>query len=382
MTFDYAAHVAARNPDFKLTADLSKPDDPSPSVTEGQSPSVTTERTSWWPQPILGIRLARENEPDPTHLARDDGHRMFYSGRVNGLLGESESGKTWVALHAVAQALAVGEHALYLDFEDSAKGIEDRLRLLGADDGDLGRLHYASPDEALALAQNADLYEALQATPYGVSILDGVNAAMTVMGLNPDSSQNDATVFVQRLLRPLADTGAAVVTIDHVAKNKETRGKGAIGAQAKRAMTRGCALSVDVVQPFGPGIHGELRLTVDKDNPGKVRAVSGGARHAGMVHIDSTGDKVAMRVEAPDLRPVDERGPFRPTHLMEAVSRFLETFPDETPVPKAAVEKEVSGKSDYIRDALDRLVEEGHCTRTIGPRSAVLHVLINPFREL
>lgn len=338
------------------------------------------DRTSWWPRPIGTVIADRNDEPDPTHLARNDGHRLFYSGRVNGLLGESESGKTWVALHAVAQSLAIDEHALYLDFEDSAKGIDGRLRLLGVTEDQLERLHYANPDEALGLAQHVDLTEALDTSPYGLVILDGVNAAMTVLGLDVDSSNKDATVFTQRLLRPLANTGAAVVTIDHVPKNKDQRGKGGIGAQAKRAMTRGCALAVEVVRPFGPGMHGELKLTVDKDTPGKVRGVSASAKYAGIVHLDSSSTGVVMKVEAPDLRSPDERGPFRPTHLMEKVSRWLETIPSGA--SQTTVENGVGGNRDNVRHALNVLVNEGHVVRSEGARKAVIHTLINPFREL
>lgn len=340
-----------------------------------------TERTSWWPRRIGEIVLERAEEPPPTQLARQDGHRLFYAGRVNGLLGESESGKTWVALLAVQQALAVGEHVLYLDFEDSAKGIETRLTLIGATRGHLERLHYASPDEALGLAQQADLAEALGSTPYTVIVVDGVNAAMTLMGLDVDSSNRDATVFTQRILRPLADTGAAVITIDHVPKNKDARGKGGIGAQAKRAMTRGCALAVEIVRPFGEGQVGELKLTVDKDTPGKVRGVSAGGKVAGAVHIDSTQPgKVDITIEAPDLRSAAEKGPFRPTHLMAKVSAWLETVPEGA--SGASIEKGVGGNRDYIREALNALVTEGHVTRSSGPRGAVVHTLINPFQEL
>lgn len=43
--------------------------------------------------------------PAPEVLARTDGNSIFYSGQVNGLFGEPESGKTWVALAAVSEAL-------------------------------------------------------------------------------------------------------------------------------------------------------------------------------------------------------------------------------------------------------------------------------------
>jgi len=37
------------------------------------------------------------------------------------------------------------------------------------------------------------------------------------------------------LARPITDTGAALVEVDHVAKNRETRGRFAIGGQQKLA---------------------------------------------------------------------------------------------------------------------------------------------------
>jgi hypothetical protein len=43
--------------------------------------------------------------PAPELLRRTDGNAMFYKGQVNMLFGEPESGKTWVALAAVSEAL-------------------------------------------------------------------------------------------------------------------------------------------------------------------------------------------------------------------------------------------------------------------------------------
>jgi hypothetical protein len=61
------------------------------------------ERSSRFPKPL--DLTGTEEEPAPAFLARNDGHRLFYREKFNALLGESESGKTWVALHAVAQCL-------------------------------------------------------------------------------------------------------------------------------------------------------------------------------------------------------------------------------------------------------------------------------------
>jgi hypothetical protein len=338
-----------------------------------------TLRTSWYFHDLTAVITGQADDHDvPTHLARDDGKRLFYPGRINGLIGESESGKSWVALLCVLQALWAGEHVLYLDFEDSAPGIIDRLRLLGATDAQLSTFAYIGPDEALHPDASRDLGEVLASRPWSLIVLDGVNAAMTLLGLDLEKNK-DATHFSQTVLRPLKRTGAAVVTIDHVTKNKDTRGNYAIGAQSKRADIDGCSLAVEVVQPFGRGMAGKLRLTVMKDRPGNVRSVCGQAKNAGVVDLVSTEDGVTMKVHAPDLRPSGERPAFRPTAIMEKVSKFLEIVPGEA--SKIAIEKEVDGRRENVRQALDVLVDERYVERTIGARGAVLHRSVTPYRQ-
>ncbi len=338
------------------------------------------EHTTWWPRDLAAILEGGHEEPEAAFLARDDGHRLFYAGKVNGLLGESESGKTWVALLTVLQAIQVGQPALYLDFEDSASGVLNRLRAMGATAAQLQHLVYVSPEESLHAAAQNDLASTLGSHAPALIVADGVNAAMTLLGLDLESNK-DSTAFAQLLLRPLARTGAAVVTVDHVPKNKEQRGKGGIGAQAKRAMVTGAAIGVEVTQEFGRGMTGRMRLSVDKDRPGRVRAVSAGARNAGTAVLTSHADgTVTVVINAPDLRPADERGPFRPTHLMEAVSNFLESI--EGGASGAAIEKGVGGKAEFIRIAIEILVQEQHIVRTAGARGAVIHTVLEPFREV
>lgn len=340
------------------------------------------DRTSWWPRDLAPILAGDDNaDPEPAYLARDDGRRLLYAGKVNGLIGESESGKTWVALIAVLQAIQVGEAVLYLDFEDSAPGIVNRLRALGATDRHLQHLTYISPDEDLHIVARRDLVETMQITQPKLIVLDGVNAAMTLLGLDLEKNK-DVTHFSYTVLRQLTATGAAVCTIDHVTKSKEGRGNFAIGAQAKRSDINGCALIVEAQQPFGRGMTGKLRLTVSKDRAGHVRAHAGGGKYAGTVHLVSDGDTgmIESRVISPDPRPVEERPVFRPTGLMEKVSRFLETLPDGG-ASGSVIEKNVGGKAEYIRAALDVLVTESHVGRSAGPRGAVLHSLLLPYRE-
>ena len=71
--------------------------------------------------------------PKPLLLTRTDGHALFYAARVNLLFGDPETGKTWVALAACAEALRDGRRALYVDLDhNGAAAIIRNLLLLGA----------------------------------------------------------------------------------------------------------------------------------------------------------------------------------------------------------------------------------------------------------
>jgi hypothetical protein len=331
------------------------------------------ERSSWYPKPL--DLTGESEEPAPEFLARADGHRLFYRGKINALLGESESGKTWVALHAVAQSLHLQEKVIYLDFEDSGKGILSRLRALGLEDRHFENFTYANPDQNLTLDERIDLIDALMEIVPELIVVDGVNAAMTLLNLELTSNR-DATFFSQQLLKPLALSGACVITIDHVTKSKESRGNYAIGAQAKRADINGAAIMCEVVLPFGRGMSGELTLKVTKDRPGHVRANSKEAKFAGTVQLKSSADgSVVMTILAPN----GERNRIRPTHLMEAVSKLLEAA--QGALSKTAISKEIKGKTEWVFTACQVLIDEKFVSVENGARNSLNLRLLKPYRE-
>jgi hypothetical protein len=159
-----------QKPNLKLVSDID------PDHIEQQR-----ERSSWYPRPL--DLTGESEEPAPEFLARQDGHRLFYRGKINALLGESESGKTWVALYAVSQSLHLQQKVIYLDFEDSGKGILMRLRSLGMEDRHFENFTYANPDQNLTLDERIDLIDALMEIKPELIIVDGVNAAMTLLNL-------------------------------------------------------------------------------------------------------------------------------------------------------------------------------------------------------
>lgn len=314
-------------------------------------------RSSWWPRELAGVLAGLEEEPPPSVLERTDGKHLFYAGKVNALIGESESGKTWVALVAVLAELREGHVVLILDFEDTARGVVGRLRALGAGDDELRRLVYVSPDEPLHDQAARDLEAVTTSFRPTLIVVDGVNAAMTLLGLDLNSN-TDATRFSLEVLRPLKRTGAAVVTIDHVTKSKDGRGSYAIGAQAKRADIDGASLIVEVVDPFGRGMTGRLRLLVSKDRPGFVRAVSESAKVAGYAVLESMSDGSVFATVEPAKADAAER---RERGALEMVRQRVVTSVAATDgLNRTQIKNTVTGGAADIAKAVNELVNEGY----------------------
>lgn len=336
------------------------------------------QRTSWWPRSILAAFDGDDSDPAPDHLARADGARIFYTGKVNAVLGESESGKTWVALLAVTQALEARQRVTYLDFEDTDHGIAGRLRALGVTRDQLPWFSYAGPADTLHAGASDDLREHLDHQRPDLIVLDGFNAAMTLLGLDLDKNK-DATHFNQLLLRPLADSGAAVVVVDHLPKNKENRGKGGIGAQAKRAMMTGCALVAEVDAPFGRGSTGRLKLSVDKDRPGHVRGIANESKTVGtaILKSDQETGSVDIEIETPDTSTKKDRDFGARSVTMEAICDHLAEAPERTGVN--AIADALQRRRGVVKEALEALVEGGYVQRTGGGGVAYTHTLIRRY---
>jgi hypothetical protein len=168
-------------------------------------------------------------------------------------------------------------------------------------------------------------------------VIDGITEAMTLMGLKI-LDNTDVAVFLAKVARPLAARGCAVLLLDHVTKDRETRGRGAIGAQHKLAGVD-VAYTIDVIRPFGRGLEGLSRLTVTKDRPGFIRAASASRKFAADITLYSEGEEVAVV-----LKPVEVKEP-DPLGLSPAQRRVLEALPPEPGM--------------FPKEIGDRVVEQG-----------------------
>ncbi|CAB4215005.1 AAA domain containing protein [uncultured Caudovirales phage] len=332
--------------------------------TEAGDVERTESASAWLPRPL---DLDAEDEPAPQILFRTDGSALLYAGKINALFGESESGKTWIALEAVRQELQAGHPVFYLDFEDSGRGIANRLKAMGVARNNFSTFRYANPDGLYDMEAQAALLPLIRDVRPTLIVVDGVNAAMNLLGLDLDKNK-DATQFSQVVLRPLRLWGAAVLTIDHVTKSKDSRGNYAIGAQAKRADIDGVALMVEVEMPFGRGTNGKLKLKITKDRPGHVRGMALEASFLGHAELNS-GKEGGVQVLLPSgITPMISAKEY----IMEAISKFMAGHGQELSANK--IGQAVEGKTDNIRMALVTLGDRGYLdVRTIGKANYYSH---------
>lgn len=212
--------------------------------------------------------------PTPDVLTRTDGVGLFYSGQVNILFGDPETGKTFVALAAAAEAVNDGLKAAVLDLDHNGmSAIVSRLIGLGADKdalADLDIFRYKEPDDGLDLTHTA---ADLQHWKPDVVIVDSIGELLPMYGLN-SNSPDDFTLAHTKALKPLAMSGAAVIAIDHLAKNPESKAQGPTGTGAKKRAAGGVMLRVTSKEKFTPGKGGSSYLNITKDRHGGLRAES------------------------------------------------------------------------------------------------------------
>lgn len=209
--------------------------------------------------------------PQPTLLRRDDGACIFYAGQVNTLFGEPETGKTWIALAAIAEALMSDGTALIVDLDhNGAAATIIRLQAFGVPASilaDSARVRFAEPEDAEHLDR---IVADARNRPPTLAILDSIGELMPLLGLG-SNSPDDFTSAHRRVLKPLAAAGAAVIGIDHVAKNPTSKNQGPTGTAAKKRAIGGAALRVELVEAFAPGRGGAARISINKDRHGGLR---------------------------------------------------------------------------------------------------------------
>ena len=346
---------------------------PKTAPSNGHRDQPEQERSTWWPADNPADTGELVPPEPPSIITRTDGLGLFYPGTVNGVHGESGDGKSWLMQAGCLQQMQDARHVWYLDFESRYDEVTQRMLDLGGDwDAIRPFWHYSAPAEPLIVKYKwsrggLDLAEALDVLDLSFVVIDGVTEAMDLHGLNP-LDNGDFAKFRRMLLTRIADAGPCCATVDHVNKDPDTRNNQAMGAQHKRAGMTGAAYGVTVSTAFARGKDGMLKLTCAKDRRGfwpKGKTVA-------EAHATASEDgSLTIDFQVPTL-PKSEDGTFRPTFIMERVSKHLEVCPDGDSI--RGVRKSVTGKNPVIDKAIQLLVSEGF----IDPTS---HATIKPYRR-
>lgn len=320
-----------------------------------------------WEPADLAAAIGRE-PLTASLLTRLDGVGLIYPGRIHTIFGETEALKTWWAHVCALQVLESGGRVLVLDYEDTDATFVDRFAALNAPTEvlvDLDRLRFHSPEGAVPHQVLAGWIEWAPT----LVVVDGVTAAMEQEQLEP-SKGPDVARWYRSTLRPLADAGAAVVTLDHVTKSVEGRGKYPIESVHKLNGITGAAFSASAIKPLSrarlddvDGVLGITRLVVAKDRPGGLRAHARTDGSIADLHLTSWPDGgVTYAVRAPGERP-----------RTDVIDRIIEHLTNYVGATKTSLRE--LGNSQAIDDALRDLIAAGR-VRVEASGNAHKHYLV------
>lgn len=210
----------------------------------------------------------------PTVGIRTDGVGLVYRAQFNTFFGNPESGKTLLALCILVDELNRGGSGIIIDLDhNGASGTISRLIAMGADEltlRDPEHFRYCAPEDADQLAA---IVEDTRTWEPVMVLLDSIGELLPLYGAS-SNSPDDFTRVHSLVIKPLINSGAAVVGIDHLAKNVESQAYGSTGTAAKKRVVGGTSLRVTVIDPFKPGFGGKAQLTINKDRHGGLRAAS------------------------------------------------------------------------------------------------------------
>lgn len=370
----YAAGIADPERRRGLVADIT-------GHLSGPAAAGGGDRDSWQPLDLGPYLRGEVVRPEPTiGVARRDGLRFIYPGKEHSVIGEMEAGKSWFALACVAAELDAGHHVVYVHFEeaDPSDSVE-RLQALGVPDAAIAdRFRFVAPSRPVTEAQISRLV----ADKPSLVVLDGVNEGMAMHSAGI-RDEDGVALFRRLLISPFIRPGCAVLSCDHVVKDRENRGRYALGSIHKGNALSGALILLENAEPFGRGARGRSHIYVTKDRPGHLRRHGRGTKTSGKTFmgelvVDDTKTHVSY-LDLAILPPADpkpaENDADQAGALTDAVHGVIAALPDSTVGSERALFAEMRKAGwkvdDYrIRDAVDDLIAHGRAEEYIGPRRA------------
>ena len=319
---------------------------------------------------LAAIAEGRNTAPSPTILHRTDTRALLYPGRVNVIQGDPESGKTWLLLCAVEETLRADRSAAFVDLDHNGPHtILSHLTNLGRPLDvltDVTRFRYYCPEDRWQLL---DVVEELAGWNAALVGFDSMGEILPMMG----ASSNDADDFSntnRQVFTPIANRGAALAVIDHLAKGRESRQFGASGTAAKQRSPDGAVIRVTAASEYAPGRGGSSLLEIWKDRAGGVRQhCPPGSAHpsCGTFHLHAEDDdRLSWSIAAPT-------GQERPSTAALA-DRNADELADLDPPPESVrdIKARLGWGSDKATAALKAYRERSAVPDTVPPERGTL----------
>jgi hypothetical protein len=276
---------------------------------------------------------------------------IVYPGRRHLFSGPPEGGKTTAAYALALEELRAGRLVLLIDLEMGRFDARDLLVDLGATGEDLGRLLYVDPETAPTGSTMMELIDPYRES-LSLAIIDAAAGAYALSGLD-DQKRLDAERWASLWVQPLRDAGVATITIDHVTKNADSRGKYAIGTERKVGQVDVHLGFEYVGDPFRRGGEAVCKIVTHRDRPGWLQRPRAAELE---LSSDPETHAISWAFRQPGETAGDET--WRPTVLMDRVLAHVGRYGYE-PVARTTLAREVPGRHVFVLRAIDLLLDEG-----------------------
>jgi hypothetical protein len=221
------------------------------------------------------------------------------------------------------------------------------LEELGASRDEIAAVYYVAPDGP----PDAEDVDAMREAGVTLAVIDALAGAYDASGLD-DMARKDAERFARTWIRPLWEIGITTVSIDHVVKAAEARGRYAIGSERKLG-TVDVHLGLEAVVPLTRGGRGVVKVTTHKDRPGHLQRP-----HPCEIELDSEPEthRITWTFNEPSAN-ASAGDRWRPTVLEDRVLECVHR-PDYEPLSRSALADLVKGNRTYLLQAIDNLIAD------------------------
>jgi hypothetical protein len=342
-------------------------------LLNGADPPPLPDPAQAPPRGLLGqcmslVAMVRDGVPPPEFLPTPSLGRLdlFYAGHFSIFGGHKKVGKTLLAIAVALDAMKAGRHVVYLDFENGAEIIAERLKLMGADadlDAFAERFHYVRFPRGLKLDNLEDrLAEIAAPYPGALLVLDSLRGLFAQLsGTSRHPLEINNPVHIEQVLSPVHAAvkrhGLTVLLLDHAKKGAGKDDTYSLANSAAKEQIADAVYFIDKPDEYSEDHEGSVLLKITSDRRGRLpvrpvywRVGGQGAGHPLAFHpVDASKVGTAGRIRRDVLDYLQDH----------AGDWYSLTALEQAP--------EIKGKASDIRDAVKALAADPD--EPVGSRS-------------